>query len=332
MIRTKQILIPAILAIASTGFAQKDKPKLHSDFYVGTYPAYRDTPALLNQENARLLLVGFHQNWDIEKIAKESRVAEPELDRLFADLEEARLATEVDLSEYHPRLPVIRDRDISRIDLDLEIHTRQYADLLRSNWPEIEAALAPLTGTNDIPSAQLMYQVVAGAIVFGGMNDALYDDQTIMISPPRRVGSQRYYAWMVESDPVRAGILKRDEWESDGYTLISIGKGLAENRTNLERIRMEHGMVLENAEARQFRSFVAIFTKERLLPYFKTHRAEFLNVLNELDAGKYVSVSSAFAWYYDQMANGVVENLVKDGRIQPPDGHYAFALKVPVTR
>ena len=330
--KPKVLLITAMLFIASTGLSQREKPKLHSDFYFGSYPVLRDGASLLEKADARLLLVGFHQGWTIEKIAKESKVAEPELDRLFADLEEARLASEIDLDERKPMLPVIRDRDIVNVQRSLQMHTQEFTSLLRSNWSEIEAALAPLTGAKDIPSAQLMYQVVVGSILFGGMHDAFFADQTIMVNPPRRMGSQRYYAWLVESDPIRAGILKREQWESDGFTIVSIGKGLPQNRTNLERIRMERGLILEEAEARRLRSFLAIFTRERLLPYFKKNRSGFLNVVNEFDAGKYVSVSSAFAWYYDQMANGVVENLVSAKLIQPPAGHYTYALKVPGPR
>ena len=48
------------------------------------------------KERVRLLLVGFHNGWDIEKIAKESKSPEDELERLFADLQETRFADEVD--------------------------------------------------------------------------------------------------------------------------------------------------------------------------------------------------------------------------------------------
>jgi hypothetical protein len=90
--------------------------------------------------------------------------------------------------------------------------------------------------------------------------------------------------------------------------------------------------VLEEAEARRFRSFITLFSKERLLPYFKKNRSSFLTAVNQLDAGRYVSVSTAFAWYYDQIANGVAENLVAARLIQPPSTHYTFALKAPGAR
>ena len=329
--RTKALLSAAILLLASTILAQKtpEKPKLHLDFHLGTYPFSRDAIALIAKENVRLLLVGFHQNWSVEKIAKESKAPEDDLDRLFADLEDGQLASEIDQWERRPGLPIIRDRDIAKIERSLGRHTQEYSDMLRNHWAEIEAAVTPLAGAKGIAKPQLLYQAVVGGILFGGMNDAFFADQTLMVNPPRRTGSQRYYAWLVESDPKLAGVLKREQWQSDDYTVVSIGPKLPENRTSLDRIRMENGMVLDEAEARRFRSFVAIFTKEKLLPYFKKNRSEFRDALDLLDAGRYASLSAAFAWYYDQMANGAAEKLTAARLIQPPTEAYAYALKIP---
>jgi hypothetical protein len=332
--KRKVLAIAAMLLVATAGLSQKrqEKPKLHSDFKFGSYPVSRDAAAMLSKENVRLVLVGLHQGWDLEKIAKESKVKEEELEKVFADLEEAKLAVELDQFERRPMLPVIRDRDIEKVQKSLPMHTQEYTDVLRNNWAEIEAAIAPLTGAKGVPKPQMMYELVVGGILFGGMQDAFFEDQTLMVSPPRRTGSQRYYAWLVESDAKLAGVLKREQWESDGYTMVSIGPRLADTRISLDRLRMENGMVLEEPEARRLRSFIAIFTKERLLPYFKKNRASFLTAMNQLDAGRYVSVSSAFAWYYDQMANGVAENLVAAKLIQPPADRFAFALKAAGAR
>src|SRR5205085_10895499 len=124
-----------------------------------------------------------------------------------------------------------------------------------------------------------------------------------------RSGSQRFYGWLAEGEPALAGVLKREQWESDGYTVVSIGAGL-KDRVSLEQLRTSKAMMLDEAEARRFRSFVATFTRDKLLPYFKKNRSDFLRVLNLIDAGKYASVSEAFAWYYDQLANGVAQQLV----------------------
>jgi hypothetical protein len=284
------------------------------------------------KERVRLLLVGFHNGWEIEKIAKESKSPEEELDRLFADLQDANFADENDRSEERPMLPVIREKDLKKIQKNLQTHTTEFASLVRANWSEIETGIAPaVTSAKDVPHAQLLYQIVVGGILFGGMNDAFFEDQTIMVNPPRRTTGQRYYAWLVESDPKLAGVLKREQWESDGFTMVSIGRNLSPGRTSLDRIRTSKGMILDEADARRLRSFITIFSKERLLPYFKKNRSSFLDVVHQFEAGSYVRVADAFAWYYDQMANGVVEELVAARLIQPPpaDGQYAYALKAP---
>jgi hypothetical protein len=325
------VLAASVLLLASTGLSQKnqEKPKLHSDFYFGTYPLSRDAIEIMAKEKARLLLVGFHNGWNIEKIAKESKAPEDELERLFADLQEIRFADEVDQFDYRPMLPVIRDKDMKKIEKSLQTHTSDFSFHLRANWTEIESAVTPLTGAKDVPHAQLLYQIVVGGILFGGMNDAFFEDQTLTVSPPRRSGTQRYFAWLVESDPKLAGILKREQWESDGYTMVSIGQGIASSRVSLSSLRAEKGMVLEEAEARRLRSFITIFSKERLLPHFKRNRESYRTALSQLDAGRYVRLADAFAWYYDQMANGVVAELVAARVIQPPTNHYAYAMKAP---
>jgi hypothetical protein len=325
------VFAASLLLLASTGLSQKnqEKPKLHSDFYFGTYPLSRDAMEIMAKEKARLLLVGFHNGWDIEKIAKESKSAPDELERLFADLQEMRFADESSQFEFHPMLPVIRDKDMKKIEKSLQTHTSDFSFHLRANWTEIESAVAPLTGAKGVPHPQLLYQIVVGGILLGGMNEAFFEDQTLTVRPPRRAPNQSYYAWLVESDPKLAGILKREQWESDGYTMVSIGQGIAQSRVSLSSIRAEKGMVLEEAEARRLRSFITIFSKERMLPHFKRNRESYRTALGQLDAGRYVRLADAFAWYYDQMANGVVAELVAARVIEPPTNQYAFAMKAP---
>jgi len=330
--KSRILVFAALLPLlATTGLSQKnqEKPKVHADFFFGTYPVARDAETLLGNPKVRMLLVGLHNKWNIEKTAKESGVAEDELERLFADLQEARLADEIDQFDSRPILPVVRDKDMKKIEKNLQSHTSDFAAYLRANIPEIETALAPLTGAKGVPQPQLLYQVVVGAILFGGMHDAFFEDQTIMVTPRRRVGSQRYYAWLIESDQKLAGVLKREQWESDGYTMVAIGQGLAKSKVSLDSLRKENGMVLEEAEARRLRSFITIFSKEKLLPWFKKNRESIRTTIALMDAGSYSSLSDVFAWYYDQIANGAVSELVASRKIQPPDGHYAFALKAP---
>ena len=327
--KTKVLVLATLLFLATSLVAQKkpEKPKLHSDFYFGTYPVSRDAGTLVAKENARLLLVGFHQGWDIEKVAKESKVSVDDLDKVFADLEDAKLATEVDEYSKRPLMTVVRDKDMEKIQKFLRTDTQDFANVFRTHFAEIETAAASLTGAKNVPKPQLLYQIVVGAMLFGGMHESFFEDQTLMVNPPRRTGSQRYYAWLVESDPALAGLLKREQWESGGYTMVSIGPGLAKDRATLEQVRAANGMLLDDAEARRFRSFVAIFSREKLLPFFKKNRSDFLKALDLLDAGHYVSVSEAFAWYYDQMANGAAAQLVTAHLIEPPKDQYVYALR-----
>ena len=329
--KSKALVFATFLLLAANVAGQKkpEKPKLHSDFYVGTYPVSRDAAAILAAENARLMLVGFHQGWDIEKIVKESKVSQEDLDKMFADLEAAKLVFEADQYSRRPLLPVIRDKDMEKVQKDLRADIQSFAKVLQSNWAEIETTASSFAGAKGVQKPQLMFEIVVGAILFGGMNDSFFEDQTLMVNPPRRTPGQRFYAWLAESEPSLAGTLKREQWESGGYTMVSIGSGLSKDRGTLEQVRAGNGMVLEEAEARRFRSFIAIFSREKLLPYFKKNRSSFLRVLNLIDAGKYASVSEAFAWYYDQMANGVAGELVNANLIQPPTAQYVFALKAP---
>lgn len=329
--KTKVLVLATLLLLATALVAQKkpEKPKLHSDFYFGTYPVSRDAAALIAKENARLLLVGFHQGWDIEKIAKESKVSVDDLDKVFADLEDAKLAVEVDEYTKRPMLPVIRDKDMEKIQKDLRIDSQDFANLFRTHWAEIETAAASFAGAKSVPKPQLLYQIVVGGLLFGGMHDSFFEDPRMMVNPPRRVGGQRYYAWLVESDRALAGLLKREQWESGGYTMVSIGTGISKDRMTLVQLRAASGMQLDEAEARRFRSFIAIFAREKLLPFFNKNRSDFLKTLDLLDAGRYVSVAEAFAWYYDQMANGAAAELVSTRLIEPPpqDGQYVYALR-----
>jgi hypothetical protein len=330
----KVLTLAAVLLLACGAAAQRkpERPKLHSEFYFGMYPITRDVTTLVGKTDARLILVGFHQGWDIEKIAKESKTAEEDLEKTFADLEEARLATEIDEFTVRPMLPVIRDKDVEKIQRDLRSHADAYAKLIQANWAEIETFASSLAGAKGVPKAQLMYQIVVGGILFGGMHDSFFEDQTLMVSPPRRTASQRFYAWLAEGDPALAGTLKREQWETEGYTMVSIGPSLAKDRLTLDTLRTSKGMVLDDAEARRYRSFIAIFARDKLLPHFKKERYRLLDALNALDAGKYVSVSSAFAWYYDQMANSVAQQLVTARGLQPPagpDAQFVYAIKAP---
>ena len=149
-----------------------------------------------------------------------------------------------------------------------------------------------------------------------------------MPGPPRHGKNERYYAWLVESNPAAAGKLKRELRESANYRIITIGTALPTEKLNADNLRGKD-VVLDEADARKYRAFIGIFTRDKLLPYFKSHRAELLKQAGLVQAGRYVAFAQVFAWYYDAMANGVADALVAAHRIAPPQTLYTYAVRVP---
>src|SRR5438552_13989899 len=156
---------PNVLALAAallmflpasfTLLAQKkpEKPKVHPDFYFGSDPSSRDTADLMAKENVRLLLVGFHVGWDVDKIAKELKLSADELNKIYDELEEQRLAGKrsADDDGVRPLLPVIRERDFDRVKDSLGRHTEEFSRVLQAVWGDIESTASSLSGANGVP-------------------------------------------------------------------------------------------------------------------------------------------------------------------------------------
>jgi hypothetical protein len=222
---------------------------------------------------------------------------------------------------------VVREKDIERIKPVLQKHSRELTDILAANWSQIETMAASLTGASGVPKEQLMYQIVAAGILFGGMNEVFYDDKTLMPPGPVRGRGQRYYAWLAEGDPRNAGRVQREQSQSDTNTIVTIGSTLTTGRPTMNEIRANRGMILDEAESRRLRSFISIFCRDKLLPYFKSQRTEMLKSGSQMSGGRYTALGEFLAWYYNQMANNAVEEIVASRRMLPPTGHYAFAVK-----
>ena len=110
---------------------------------------------------------------------------------------------------------------------------------------------------------------------------------------------------------------------------MSIGNTLPQTRVSLEQIRSSHGLVLEQQEARRFRSFIAILCRDRLLGFFKRNRSDLLKAAAQVESGKYAAFEEFFAWYYNRMVNALTTRLTMMGRIAPPSGQYTYAVKLP---
>jgi DNA-binding MarR family transcriptional regulator len=322
------LVIPLVLLLS----AQKPvkKPDVHPDFQFGSYPWSRTAEGLMKEELARQIVVGYAQGWSIDKIAKTLKLAAPDVSKVSDKLEDERLvARREDAFDPSPVMAVVRERDWDRMKEPLSRHTQEFTKLLIDHWTEIETMVDSLQGAKGISKGRLMYETIVSGILLGGMMDAFYEDQTLMPSPRRRGKTDRYFAWLVESNPAAAGKLRRELRESAGYRVVTIGTELAEDKRNPDEMRGKD-TVLEDADARKYRTFISVFTRDKLLPYFKSRRSEFLKLAPQLSSSGNIAFADFFAWYYNTMANGVADALAAQRRITPPEKLYTYAVKAPL--
>ena len=324
--KTRLIAI-AVILLTLPVYAQRreEKPKVHADFQFGSLPTSKAGEELLADEKARWIIVGYHEGWMIDRIARNFKVPEADLIKLSDKLEDARLAGRLqDDYGFRPGIPVIREKDYDRVKDALKRHTSEFSRLLQSKWPEIEAMVTSLDGTKTMPKDRVMYETVVSGILFGGMIDALWEDKTLLPPPSRR----GYFGWLIESNPAAAGKLKREIRESDGYRVASIGTELPAEKLNASDLRGK-ATVLEDVDARKYRTFISVFCRDQLLPFFKSRRQEFLAQGAPMSASNYIAFAGIFGWYYDSMANGVVDDLVAARKIAPPEKYYTYAVRAP---
>jgi hypothetical protein len=319
------LILPLILLLAQK---PAEKPKVHGDFQFGSYPTSRTGEDLMKEELAREVIVAYHEGWGLDKISKTLKVTLDDVSKVSDKLEDEKLGGRRDEFDIKPFFPVIRELDVFRVKDGLKRHSDELTKVLTDNWKDIEGLVDSLQGMKAVPKDRAMYETVVSGILLGGMMDAFYEDQTMMPSPPRHGKNERYYAWLVESNPAAAGKLKRELRESANYRIISIGPSLPTDKLNLDDLRGK-AVVLDEAEARRYRAFIGVFTRDKLLPYFKSHRPEFLKQAQLVQAGRYVAFAQVFAWYYDMMANAVTDALVASHRIAAPATLYTYAVRVP---
>ena len=320
------LAIPLILLF--TAQKPEKKPDVHADFQFGSYPWSRTAETLMKDDLARQVVVAYSRGWSIDKIAKTLKVSSNDVSKMSDKLEDERLAGRRDDFDASPFIVVVRERDLDRLREPMQQHTRELTKLLVDHWSEIESMVGSLEGARNIPKGREMYETVVSGILLGGMIDVFWQDQTLMASPPRRGKSDRYFAWLVESSPDAAGKLRRELRESAGYRIVTIGTELPEEKLNADDLQ-GNSTVLDDADARKYRLFINTFTRDALLPFFKSHRSEFLKLGSTLSSGGDVSFSQFFAWYYNTLANGVADELVKQKRITPPATLYTYAVKAP---
>jgi hypothetical protein len=320
------LVVPLILLLS----AQKPvkKPDVHPDFQFGSYPWSRTAEALMKDELARQTVVAYAQGWSVDKIAKTLKLSASDVSKMSDKLEDEHLAGRRDEYDTTAFMPIIRERDLDRMREPLRRHTQEFTKMLLDNWKDIESMVSSLEGAKDVPKGRVMYETVVSGVLLGGLMDAFYEDKTLMPPPPRRGKSDRYFAWLVESNPEAAGKLRRELRESAGYRVVTIGAALSEDKLNPDDLRGKD-TILEDADARKYRTFISVLSRDRLLPYFKTHRPEFIKLGGLLSSGRDVAFAEFFAWYYNTIANSVTDALVADHRITPPEKLYTYAVKAP---
>ena len=319
------LIIPLVLMLAQKPVK---KPDVHADFQFGSYPWSRQAAELLKDDLAREIVIGYSQGWSVDKIAKFFKVTTSDVSKVSDKLEDERLVGRLDQYDVTPFMPVVRERDLDRIKEPRRKHTQELKDILLNNWKDIEAMADSLEGAKGIPKGRLMYETVVSGILLGGMIDAFYEDKTLMPPPRRRGKNDRYYAWMVESNGEAAGKLRRELRESAGYRIVTIGTALADDKPTPDELRGKTTM-LEEADARKYRAFIGIFSRDKLLPYFKNRREEFLKLGLLMSSGRDIAFGEFFAWYYNTIANNVTDVLVNDHHITAPETYYTYAVKAP---
>jgi hypothetical protein len=324
MVRTF-LIIPLILMLAQKPVK---KPEVHADFYFGSYPWSRTAADLLKEDLAREIVVAYSRGWSIDKIAKFFKITTSDVSRVADKLEDERLAGRLDEYDVRPLMPVVREIDLDRIKDPLRKHIQEFSDIILNNWKDIESMVDSLPGAKGTPKGQLMYETIVSGILFGGMMDAFYEDKTLMPPPRRRGKNDRYYAWLVESNPDAAGKIRRELRESAGYRIVSIGSALPDDKPTPDELRGKVTM-LDDADARKYRAFIGVFSRDKLLPYFKGRREEFLKLGLLMSSGRDIAFGEFFAWYYNTIANGITDALVAQHRIDSPKTYYTYAVKAP---
>ena len=320
------LIIPLVLLLS----AQKPvkKPDVHPDFQFGSYPWSRMAEAIMKEDLAREIVVAYAQGWSADKIAKMLKVSPGDVSKTSDKLEDERLAGRRDDDDTTPFMPIVRERDFDRLKDPLHRHTQEFTKLIVDNWKDIDSMVDSLEGAKKIPKGRVMYETVVSGILLGGMIDAFYEDKTLMPPPPRRGKMDRYFAWLVESNPEAAGKLRRELRESAGYRIVTIGTVLPDDKLNPDDLRGKD-TILEEADARRYRTFISVVSRDKLLPYFKNRREEFLKLGGWISSGRNVAFAEFFAWYYNTLANAVTDALAADHRITPPEKLYTYAVKAP---
>lgn len=308
--------------------AQDEKrPDVHADFRYGLFPYNSDASEIFATEEARLLISGLHKGWNVDKYIKETEQPEVEVLTLLDELEDARLVRGRTDYDMRPGFPVFREDDLSQTTELITIAAVGLVDRIEARWQEVDDLVDSLEAGREFPRGEILYRVVVGGLLFGGMIDALFDDGTLLPGPPRRAGRRdAYYAWMTEGD---AGP-QQLTWQSapvGRHRVYSIGPvAIDEPRAQISLLA-ETDPVYEYDDARRWRVFSSVMSRDYLLPYLKSLRSELLDLHSDIDASKYSAFAEFVAWFYISTASEAADLLVEHGRVVPPQTEFRYALR-----
>ena len=306
--------------------AQDERPDVHADFKYGVFPYSSEAVERFAPEPARLMISAFHKGWNLDKYIRESGNPEVEVLTLLQEFEDDRLVRGRNDNDLRPGFPVYREDELPESAPLIDETAAGFVRTIESQWSGFEELVSSLEAGQNFPREEMLYRVVAGGLLFGGMIDALFDDKTLMPAPPRRAGRREaYYAWMTEGEAGPTQLILQSA-PVGRYNVFSIGTvPVDEPRVEIGELS-ETAPVFEYDDARRWRVFASVTARDHLLPYFKSQRSSLLELGSIFDASNYTAFGEFVAWFYLASATEAVNMLVESGRIEAPETSYRYAI------
>ena len=306
---------------------QEERPEVHADYRVGVFPWSESAVARFESEDVRLLMSGLHRGWSVDKVIDETERPRVRILTAMDELESADLVRGRNDYNMRPGFPVFREADLVVVEPSLERDAGELVRIIEERWGEVETFAASLQGGQEFPQSEAMYRIVIGGVLEGGMIDALFDDQTLTPPPPRRGRrGTAYYAWMVEGEANPTPIVIQSA-RVGRHEVFSVGPV---PETTL-RVQIDElagvGPVYGSEDARRWRVFSSVFSRDYLFPYLKAQRGTLLDLHAEVESAGYTAFGEFVAWYYQALVGRVADSLAGRGRIDAPETSLKYALR-----
>jgi len=322
-------LIALVSAPAGLAQEEEERPEVHTDFKFGSFPYSPEAQERFLDEDTVRLVIGFHEGWSIDKFIQETESVRIDVLTLADDLEDSRLIRGRSDYDMRPAFPVLRELELGILLPEIRSHAGELTRLIEIHWDEVEEFVSSLEAAQEIPRKQVLYQALVGGILLGGMIDAFGDDRTLLAgSEPRRARrrGQGYYAWMTEGDAGPRHLVHQTR-RVGRYQVVSVGSVPEENLlVRIDDLRLE-APVYENEDARKWRVFASVFSRDYLLPYFKSQRDRFIGLHEQIRASRYSALAEFIAWYYQSVVADVIAQFVSIELIEAPETSYKYAIQ-----